>query len=91
MKKFTTLKEDLIAENFKSQEDFDNNLNAISNKLDLVKTSLEGLREKTWNNIAFNNVNEQLDQILSNLNRESGNKNHFPENDFPENEFTGGQ
>jgi len=67
MKKFTTLKEDLIKEDVESKERFDSDLNSLTSRLDEIKSELEELKNETWYTIVFNDVNNQLTEILVNL------------------------
>jgi len=71
MRKFTTLKEDIIKENAQVQKEFDSELQAALEKLDKIKTELDALKVEymknpgNWGFVGtLGHVNEELDDIL---------------------------
>jgi hypothetical protein len=70
MKKFTTLKEDILNENLENQERFNNDIELLSDKFNQIKTLLEGKKDESWYNIALTDVNKQIDIIINKLKKE---------------------
>jgi hypothetical protein len=71
MKKFTTLKEDLLNEAIESQKSFNEGYENANNKLERIKTALDDFQSEFENDPrnwgysgSMGHVNELLDEIL---------------------------
>jgi len=74
MKKFTTLKEDLLKESTQAQQVFDHSFAEAQSKLDIVKSRLNIFKEKYQSDLrnwgyagSVGHVVELLDQIIEHL------------------------
>jgi hypothetical protein len=77
MKKFTTLKEDLLNEAMESKTAFEEGYNNATEKIEKIKIALENFKEqfeldpRNWGFAgSMGRINEQLDDILGFLNNE---------------------
>ncbi len=77
MKKFTTLKEDLLNEAMESKTAFEEGYNNATEKIEKIKIELENFKEqfeldpRNWGFAgSMGRINEQLDDILGFLNNE---------------------
>jgi hypothetical protein len=74
MKKFTTLKDDLIKESYSAQEDFNIKFEQTQEKLETIKVALDNFKADYQNDLrnwgysgSMGHVNELLEEILEHL------------------------